>query len=295
MDSTGVAVDTGGLNLKELLLRKARTGSVGSKSETAGAIDIIRNVEADAVVELTPGNPSTGQPGLSHFEAALRSGKHLVTANKITLAMDYPGFMRLARARDLELRYGACTGGGMPLLEFGESCSFAEPVTRIEGVLNATSNFILAEIENRGRSFNDALKEAQRLGYAETDPSLDIDGFDSACKIVIVANHILGTKFTLKDVRPINGIRNISRVRVTEARARGRRIRMIALAERHPEVTVTSVPENDGLAVGGPSNAVKFHCKLSGPRIVSGMAGGGVATSIGVLRDLIRLQRSLTN
>jgi homoserine dehydrogenase len=294
-DSVGSAVDNHGLNLKEISARKRRTGTVGSRAEPDDRLDIIREVGADVVVELTPGNHSTGLPGSSHFEAALRSGKHLVTANKTTLALDYPRFMRVARDQGLKLMYGACVGGGVPILDFGESCSAAESITKIEGVLNTTSNFILTEIERNGRTFREALLEAQRLGYTEADPSLDIDGFDSACKIVIIANHVLGTSFRLKDVSPIVGIRRITESQVKEAGAKGHRIRMIALAKRHLEVMVTKVPWNDELAVEGPSYAVRFHCKYSGARTVSGMGAGGKTTSIAVLRDIIALGKSLLN
>jgi homoserine dehydrogenase len=292
-DSAGSVVDNHGLNLKEVLARKTRTGTVGPRTEPDDRLEIIRREDADVVVELTPGNHSTGQPGSSHFEAALRSGKHLVTANKTTLALDYPRFLRVARDQGLKLMYGACVGGGVPILDFGESCSAAEPITKIEGVLNTTSNFILTEIEGNGRTFREALKEAQSLGYTEADPSLDIDGFDSACKIVIIANHVFGTSFRLRDVNPIAGIRRITEAQVKETGTRGYRIRMIALAERHLEVMVTTVPWRDELAVEGPSYAVRFHCKYSGTRTVSGMGAGGKTTSIAVLRDIIALGKSL--
>ena len=291
-DSRSAAVDDHGLNLRTILARKRRSGAVGAMSEPVDGPRLIEEVRADAVVELTPGNSSTGQPGLSHFEATLNSGKHLVTANKTSLALDYPRLLRLAKNRGLKLKYGACVGGGLPVLEFGESCSVPEPVTKIEGVLNATSNFILSRMEQRGISFADALKEAQTLGYAEADPSLDIDGFDSACKMVIIANHVLGTAFTLRNVRPIHGIRAVTPEQVREAGARGKRIRMIALAQKHAEVSVTAVRRDDELAVEGPSAAVKFHCRYSGARTISGMGAGGVTTSIAILRDLISLGRS---
>ena len=143
VDSKGAAVDEHGLDLALLISRKRKTEKVGSGDRTA--LEIVRDVGADVVVELTPGTMD-GEPALSHIRAALGSSKSVVTANKMPLALHYKGLMMAAKKLDVRLLYSACVGGGLPVLEFGRECAAAEPVDKIEGVLNATTNFVLSEM-----------------------------------------------------------------------------------------------------------------------------------------------------
>jgi homoserine dehydrogenase len=182
----------------------------------------------------------------------------------------------------------ACVGGGLPVLEFGKECAKAEPVDRIQGVVNATTNYILSEME-KGVRYGEALKRAQGLGYAEPDPSFDVDGLDSACKIVILANHVMGTEFRLKDVKPLKGIRGVTQAVVDKAKRDGRALRLVATAARSPRVSPVEVGERSPLAAKGRSHAVVFHCRYSGERTIMGSGAGSVTTSLGVLRDLISL------
>ncbi len=281
-----------GLDLTKVLIRKGRTGAVGERTNSSGASRLIGEVDADVVVEMTPANPVDAEPGLTHIRAAFASGKSVVTANKMPLAVDYPNLIRLAKAKNLRLKYSACVGAGVPVLEFGEACAESEPVVRIDGILNATSNFVLSKMEEDGIDFQKALDEAKRLGYAEANPSLDIDGTDAACKIVILADHLLNMSSTIKDVKLVEGIRLVSLSRVKVAMSKGRRIRMLASAGKQLEVRVAELPGEDPLAVSGPFNAVRFECKYSGPRVVSGPAAGGSTTSSALLRDLIQIGRA---
>ncbi len=134
---------------------------------------------------------------------------------------------------------------------------------------------------------------AKRLGYAESNPWLDIDGVDSAAKIVIIANHVLKRSLTLKDVAIVEGIRRISPSKVKELRREGKKVRMVASVERRPEVKLLEVPESDSLSIGGACNVVRFRCEYSGERVVSGPAAGGVTTSSAVMRDLLRVGGSV--
>lgn len=291
MDSKGAAVDEKGLDLRRVLLRKRRTGTVGDDAEHAGPLAVIKEVDADVLVELTAANPVDAEPALSHISAALATGKDVVTANKMPLALRYRGLLADARRRGRVLRYSACVGGGLPVIDLGDLLAQADEVTAIDGVLNATSNFILSEMEERRVGFESALGEARRLGYAEVDPGLDIDGVDAACKMVILANHVLGRSFTLGSVRPLEGIRGMSRARMEKARREGKRLRMVASADDGVSVNVEEVVETDPLCISGTDNAVRFGCKLSGPRVIQGPAGGGAATSTAVLRDLLAIGR----
>ncbi|MCL5672125.1 MAG: homoserine dehydrogenase [Nitrososphaerota archaeon] len=291
VDSKSAAVDDGGLDLRKVLLRKRRTGMVGDDTEHPEPLAVIRETDAHVLVELTPSNPVNAEPALSHISAALASGKDVVTANKMSLALCYRQLLADAKRRGRALRYGACVGGGLPVTDLGELIALADEVTAIDGVLNTTSNFILSEMEERRVEFESTLSEAKRLGYAEADPGLDIDGVDSACKIVILANHVLGKSFTLESVRPLEGIRGIAQARMEKARRKGRRLRMVASAADGVSVRVEELPEADSLCVRGTDNAVRFDCRLSGPRVIEGPAGGGAATSTAVLRDLLAIRK----
>ncbi len=287
-DSTSAAVDDRGLDLRRVLLRKRRTGKVGSRAEP---LAVISETDADVLVELTSANPVDAEPALSHISAALATGKDVVTANKMPLALHYRRLLADAKRRGLMLRYSACVGGGLPVMELGDLLAQGDEVTAIRGVLNATSNFILSEMGEWMVEFESALAEARRLGYAEADPGLDIDGVDAACKIVILANHVLGKSSTLGSVSPREGIRGMSQTRMEKARRKGMMLRMVASADDGVSVRVEEVPEADPLCVRGTDNAVRFDCKSSGQRIIQGPAGGGAATSTAVLRDLLAIGR----
>jgi len=215
----------------------------------------------------------------------------VVTANKMPLALKYSELSNEAKRRGLALRYGACVGGGVPVLEFGDACARSDTISRIDGVLNATSNFILTEMERGNESFRVALSKARNARYTEADPSFDIDGVDAACKIVILANHVSGANLTLDDVKNREGIRNVSLKAVKRAKRKGKKIRMIASFRRRPAVNLTELDEGDPLALSGPNNAVRFRCRDSGDRVASGKAGGGESASSAVLRDIIWIGR----
>jgi homoserine dehydrogenase len=286
LDSKGAAIDKGGLDLLKLLARKKSTGTVG-KSE-ASLREVIMRGDADTVVELTPGTMS-GEPAFAHMRTALDESKSVVTANKMPLALHFSELTRTTAKRHARLLYSACVGGGLPVLEFGRECAAAEPVDGIEGVVNATTNFILSEMEN-GVKYGHALKRAQELGYAEPDPSFDVDGLDAACKIVILANHVMGTSFRLRDVKPLEGIGGVTARQVEGARRKGKALRLVAKARGSLSVVPTEVPMHSPLAATGRSHAVVFHCRYSAERTIMGSGAGSVTTSLGVLRDLLKLE-----
>ena len=291
-DRRSSVVASGGLDLEKVLLRKERTGLVGTR-KSLGSEEVISDWEFDALVELTPANPENAEPGLSHIRSALSAGRHVVTASKMPLALHFSDLKRRAKAKGLILKYGACVGGGIPILEFGDACADAEPVIRIEGILNATSNFILSRMEQNGNNFGEALQRARALGYAEADPWLDVDGVDAAAKIVILANHVLGTAFALKDVKPLDGIRELSGTRIAEGRKSGRRVRSLAIYDKKLHVRIADMPSDDPLCVSGAWNAVRFFCADSGERVVSGPGAGGATTARAVLRDLASIRAQI--
>lgn len=286
LDSKSAAVDSKGLDLARLLKAKKRTGRLGGASSSLR--EVLEKVESDVVVELTPGTMD-GEPALSHVRRAMGSGRSVVTANKMPLALRYGELLAEAKRKNVELLYGACVGGGLPVLEFGRACAAAEPVDRIEGVVNATTNYILSKME-WGESYEAALKRAQKLGYAEPDPSFDVKGLDAACKIVILANHVMRTDFRLGDVKPLTGIEGVTPSRIARATAKGLALRLVARAGKALSVGPKEVDVRSPLAASGRSHGVVFHCRQSGERTITGSGAGSVTTSLGVLRDLISLE-----
>ena len=287
-DSRSSAADPDGLDPMSLVERKRSSGRVGDSQRSP--LDLIREVDSDVVVEVTPGNPRDGEPALSHIREALLLSRHVVSANKMPLALRFVELTKMARP-GVALRYSACVGGGIPMIEAGMACREAEEIVGIAGVLNATSNFILTEMEGEGSDYASALREAQRRGYAEADPSLDVDGFDAAAKLVILADRVMGRSLTLADVQPIQGIRDLTLQDIRGAGSRGKVIRPLATIGKAAEVGPKEVDQRSPLNVFGATNVVVFRCNESGERVVAGASGGGVATSRAVLRDLVSIAR----
>jgi homoserine dehydrogenase len=289
IDRNGLAMDDKGLNLRGILEKKRRTGTVGrSKGEKPNAV-IIKSTDADVLVETTPTNFKSGEPGLSHIKAAFQAKMSVVTANKGPLAVAFQALMELARHNNVFLRFSGAVGGGTPILDFGKSCSRGDTLIGIEGILNSTTNFILTNMERQNLSFEEALKSAQKHGYAEADPSLDIDGFDSAVKLVIIVNYLTKRAFTVRDVK-ITGIREVSIADVQRARDKGKAIRLIASANERLSVEPRLIDRDDPMCVSGPYNAVKFFCKNSGEKVIVGKGAGGMETASSIIRDMLEIR-----
>lgn len=286
-DSTSAVADKEGLDPLALLARKESTGRVGSSGADFG--ELIRSVDADTLVELTPASPKDGEPALAHIRGALESSMSVVTANKMPLALHYAELMNEARRRGVKILYGACVGGGVPMLETGRACALAERVDAIDAVLNATSNFILTQMGEEGEGYDAALGEAKARGYAEADPWVDVGGIDSAAKLVILANHVMGTELSMQDVNPLVGIEGVTPASIRSAAGRGKVVRLLARMRVSPGVRPEEVDRGDPLDVKGANNVAIFHCHDSGDRVVSGPGGGGVSTARAVLRDLLAL------
>ena len=190
------------------------------------ALDVIDSVEAEVVVEVTPVNIKDAEPALSHITKAFKTGKHVVTTNKGPLALAMPALTELADYNNVCLRFSGTVGGGTPMLEFASQCLAGDKILAIKGILNGTTNYILTEMSQNRVTFPEALANAQKLGYAEAEPSMDIDGFDTACKVVILANWILNKKITLADVDR-TGIREVSLLALDEAEKRGNTIKLL--------------------------------------------------------------------
>lgn len=290
VDTRSLIVDDRGISLARALRTKGATGRVGTARHSGrSTAEIIREIDGDVLVETTPTNFKTGEPGLSHIKAAFQSRKSVIATNKGPMAVAFRALTELARHSGVHFRFSGAVGGGTPILDFGRSCARGDAITRIMGILNSTSNYVLTRMETEGLQFAQALRLAQKEGYAESDPSLDIDGYDSAVKLVIIANFLLGRNATVSDVE-VTGIRDISRERLEAARARGKAVRLIAQADHTLRVSPVELSTSDPLCVSGPYNAVKFFCENSGEKIIVGKGAGGIETASSVLRDLIEIR-----
>jgi len=255
-------------------------------------LEMIESVEAEALVEATPTNIRDGEPGLSHIKAAFKTGKHVVTTNKGPLALALPALTELADYNKVCLRFSGTVGGGTPILELAKKGLLGDRIVSIRGILNGTTNYILTEMDEKHITFQQALEEAQEKGYAEADPSMDIDGIDAACKLVIMANWIMNKKVTLKDVH-IQGIRNISSKELEEAAKKGCTLKLIGSIDDSLKVKPREIPRHDPLCVGGALNAVTFVSEFAGEETIIGRGAGGMETASAVLRDLLYIKQDL--
>ncbi|HEV2390452.1 MAG TPA: homoserine dehydrogenase [Nitrososphaerales archaeon] len=298
MDSSGWLIDEHGVDLKKALKSKMETGRVALKGIGREASrrpgDVIREIEAEVLVEATPTNFKTGEPGFSHMKAAFESKKHVVTCNKGPLSLAYYALHELARHNGVRLRFSGAVGGGTPVLDFGKTCSMGDELIGIRGILNGTCNYILTRMEWEGLAFDEALEGAKKAGYAEADPSLDIDGYDSAVKLVITANHLLLSKAGIKDVK-VKGIRDVTSKEVLRAKKDGMAVRLIASASSETGLTVepTLIEREHPLCINGANNAVEFECEYSGPKVIIGKGAGGPETASSLLRDLLEIRGSI--
>jgi homoserine dehydrogenase len=298
-DIDGAVINPRGLSPEKLEAIKQRGYPISADPEfgRAGmsALNVIESVEAEVVVEVTPVNIKNGEPAISHITTAFKTGKHVVTTNKGPLALAMPALMELAEYNNVYLRFSGTVGGGTPMLEFAKRCLAGDKILGIRGILNGTTNYILTEMSQNRVTFQEALTNAQKLGYAEREPSMDIDGFDTACKVVILANWVMNQKITLKDVDR-TGIRDVSLQALDEAAKKNKTIKLIGSIENgKAEVKPTEVPKNNPLCVSGVLNAITFFTEYAGEETLVGRGAGSMETASAVLRDLLDIRHKLAN
>lgn len=200
----------------------------GQDTSLQTALDIIRDAPGDIMVELTPLNPHTGQPAISHIEAALIAGKHVVSANKGPIAYAYSELACLAAQRGLKFLFESTVMDGTPIFNMSKYCLRGTPILGFKGILNSTTNFILGEME-KGSDFHDSVAKAQEMGFAEADPSMDLEGWDAAVKVAVLSNVLMGMQITPRDVDR-TGITGVTKAQVQEALKYGKRIKLVAEA-----------------------------------------------------------------
>jgi homoserine dehydrogenase len=298
VDNKGSAIDTSGLDIQRLLEIKKNKGTVGeyytNKTSRLDPIQIIENIDAEIVIELTPTNLKDGEPGFSHITSAMKYSKNVITVNKGPLSVAFPSLIELAEYNGIMFKFSGTVGGGTPILEFAKRCLKGDRIVSFKGILNGTTNFILSKMEE-GLTFKEALKDAQVKGYAETDPSLDIDGFDAAAKLVIMANWLMGMKVALEDVNRI-GVTKVKTQEVSKALEKGNAIKLIASCENKKLVVKPmEVSKLDPICVNGTLNSVTFSLEYAGNQTIIGRGAGGIETASAILRDMIEIRENIIN
>ncbi len=295
--SKGALYHSAGLDIPSLLMA-AEGGSFDGYPTQPGlrrdlsAVDMIAAREADALVEVSPTDLETAQPALDYCHLALDAGLHLALANKGPVALDYANLRAKARENSVQMRCEATVMAGTPTMHLAEDALAGCAIRSVRGILNGTTNYILTQMET-GMSYDEALAQAQELGYAETDPTGDVEGWDAAGKLLILGNALFGSGLAMADL-DVSGITAISAADIAEAKAAGQRYKLIASATpAGGAVKATRLPLDDPLAsVGGSTNAITLETDLMGEITLIGAGAGKLETGYAILSDLMAIKRA---
>ena len=296
-DSSGVIRRAAGFDPQQLYQFKRNGGRLNTLPEVVNAplTQVLQETDCDLVLEASPVNLKDGEPGLSVTRTALACGMNVVLANKGPLVLAFRELHELAAQKKVGLAYSATVCGALPVINIGQRDLIAADIIMLRGIFNSTSNFILAEM-NSGRSFADALAEAQRRGIAEADPSLDVEGWDTANKLVIIANSMLGIHTTLHDVQ-VTGITGITTAQLQAEARHGRTIKLVATAQRtsqgyHLTVAPTTLDQSDFLgSCSGWEMGIEIHSDLYGKLYHKIWEDSPLPTASAMLRDAVNLMR----
>lgn len=288
-------------NPKGIDLKKALAAVKSGKSLTelgkpkfeGDALALIQKAKSDVLLEATYTDIKTGEPATSHIRAALQKRMHVVTTNKGPLALHYPKLKRLADKQKVKFLFEGTVMSGTPLINLIRETLAGSTITQIRGILNGTTNYILTRMEE-GLPYADALKQAQELGYAEAVPDADVLGWDALAKVTILAKVFFGATSNPFDY-PCEGITGITPEAITEAKAAGKRYKLIGRIWREGKAVKAAVaPEQVDLThplagVSGATNAVTITTDTLGDVTIVGSGAGRVPTGFSMLIDLIRI------
>jgi homoserine dehydrogenase len=271
------------------------TANTAGMKLTGEALEVVDDPEVAVIVELMGGY----QPALDLVLRALANGKHVVTANKALIARHGNEIFAAARAAGMMVGFEAAVAGGIPIIKTIREGLAGNQLEWVAGIINGTANYILSEMRDKGRDFAKVLAEAQALGYAEADPSFDVDGIDAAHKLTILASIAFGIPLQFDKVY-IEGIRHITREDVTNARQFGYRIKHLGIARRDEHgaqlrVHPTLIPQQHLLAsVNGVMNAVLVKGDAVGQSLFYGAGAGAEPTASAIVADLVDVVHTLT-
>ena len=257
------------------------------------SIKTIRDTNAEIIIEVTYTDIKTGEPAITHIKTALSNKKHVVTTNKGPIALAYKELSNLAKENGVFLRFEGTVLSGTPSLNLGLEALAGINIREVKGILNGTTNYILTEME-KGKSYDEALKEAQTLGYAEAKPDADVEGWDALAKIVIIANVLMDANIKVVDVER-KGITKLTLNDIEEAKRENKRWKLIARAWRdntkiRAKVTPEKVSKDDFLAsVSGVTNALTFITDDLGELTIVGPGAGRRETGFALLTDILNI------
>ncbi len=296
----GSVADDNGLDPATLLASIAATNKldrISAPHRDWNALQTIERSNADIVVELSYTDLKTGEPAITHLRRALELGKHVITTNKGPIALKYPELKALADAHNVEIGAEGTVMSGTPSLRMAQELLAGAGVRKVQGIINGTTNYILTQME-AGAPYAEALADAQAKGYAEADPTGDVEGFDAAGKVVILANLLMGQALTLNDVDR-TGITQLTPDDIAAANAAGERWKLIGRVESvegrvSASVKPTRLPITHPLAsVGGATNAITFTTDLLGDVTLIGPGAGRIETGYAIVSDLLAIHRKL--
>jgi len=286
----GALIKENGINLKEVLDAETNFRNLPYWKKNVSAKELIPTLNANICIETTPTNSKTGEPGLSHIIEALNHNMDVVSSNKGPFYLEYEKIINLAKKNDCFVKYEATVASCVPSLGIKENL-IGNEILSIKAILNGTSNFILSRMTAEGVNFSLALKEAQELGYAESDPTLDIEGFDAAGKIVILANDILGWSKSIHDVK-IEGISKITPHAIDLVKSDGFVIKHLAIAEDNELVVEPRlIDRHSPLNISGTLNVIELETKYAGSIILMGRGAGGLEAASALLNDLLSIAK----
>lgn len=298
----GSVYDENGLDLKNLLELVKTTGKIDSYQDGIKGWDSLKTItdtDANLILEVAWTDLKTGEPAMTHVKTALKNKKHVVMTNKGPIALAVRELLQLAKENDVEMRYEGTVLSGTPALNLGLYNLAGSGITKARGIVNGTTNYILTEME-KGLSYEDALKQAQELGYAEADPTADVEGYDALGKIVIIANTVMGASLH-KDEPPCEGITKITAENIIKAKEEGFRWKLIAGAEIKDDGSVEAyvrpekIPLEHPLAnIMGPTNALTYTTKYLGDVTIVGPGAGRAPTGFAILTDILDINRLLS-
>lgn len=296
--SNGGIYNASGINLSEILKVIDENINITCHNEWKDNLninDIIGNNDIDTLVELTSTNIETGEPGLTHIRKSLENNINVVTGNKGPILLDYKKLKVLADNNNVELKVGCTTGGALPSINGGIYDIAGSKIQSIEGVLNGTTNYILSKMANDNVDYKEALLEAQKVGIAESDPSLDVLGYDTASKIIILSNVLMNSDLKLEDLK-INGIEEVRLDNIEKAKVRGNKIKLIGKVYKKDNlvkgyVTPIEIDENHPLyCVDYKNKGIYYKTDTLGDISIIGGASGTMNAAAAILRDIILLR-----
>ncbi len=301
----GTLIDEKGIDLKKLLKIIYNGGDLKDYGNgffnfnEKDALYVIEEIFADIMVEMTYTNIETGEPATTHIKTAFNNNKHIITSNKGPIALYFKELNELAKRKGLLMGIEGTVLSGTPVFNLIEETLPPNEIKSIKGILNGTTNFILTKMETENMSYEEALKLAQKLGYAEADPKADVEGYDALAKVLILSNVVMGGNIKKTDIER-EGITGISSEAIKQAKEQGYRYKLIGSIEKNNDSTVKAyvkpvkLPLSDPLSgVNGAVNALTFETDLLGKITIQGPGAGKIETGFSIMIDLVRIYKKI--